>query len=111
LNYISFKGGGEFMVALLVGHVELASANPGEALAQMEAKKVRVLGATTSERLTLAPDIPTLREQGINVVFQQFHFFATPKDIPAEAVKYYEDLFKNCPSPGFGKKNTSKKTC
>ncbi len=93
-NYIPFKSGGEVMVALLGGHVELASANPGEALAQMEAKKVKVLGATTSQRLSLAPDIPTLKEQGINVVFQQFRSIAAPKDISAEAVKYYEGVFK-----------------
>ena len=93
-NYIPFKSGGEVMVALLGGHVELAAANPGEALAQMEAKKVRVLGATTGKRLELAPDIPTLKEQGINVVFQQFRSIAAPKDISAEAIKYYEELFK-----------------
>ena len=93
-NYIPFKSGGEVMVALLGGHVELAMANPGEALAQMEAKKVRVLGATTSQRLSLAPDVPTLKEQGINVVFQQFRSIAAPKDISAGAVKYYEGVFK-----------------
>jgi putative tricarboxylic transport membrane protein len=93
-NYIPFKSGGEVIVALLGGHVELAAANPGEALAQMEAKKVRVLGSTTSKRLDLAPDVPTLKEQGINVVFGQFRSIAAPKDIPAEALKYYEDLFK-----------------
>ncbi len=93
-NYIPFKSGGEVMVALLGGHVELASANPGEALAQMEAKKVWVLGANTEKRIEDAPNIPTLKEQGINVVFQQFRSIAAPKDIPKEAVKYYEELFK-----------------
>jgi putative tricarboxylic transport membrane protein len=93
-NYIPFKSGGEVIVALLGGHVELAAANPGEALAQMEAKKVRALGSTTGKRLELAPDVPTLKEQGVNVVFGQFRSIAGPKDIPAEAVKYYEDLFK-----------------
>lgn len=93
-NYIPFRSGGEVMVALLGGHVELAAANPGEALAQMEAKKVRVLGATTGKRLASAPDIPTLKEQGINVVFQQFRSIAAPKDISAAAIKYYEELFK-----------------
>lgn len=93
-NYIPFKSGGEVMVALLGGHVELASANPGEALAQVEAKKVKVLGVTSQKRMEQAPDIPTLKEQGINVVFQQFRSIAAPKDIPDEAIKYYEDLFK-----------------
>lgn len=47
-----------------------------------------------SQGLSLAPDIPTLKEQGINVVFQQFRSIAAPKDISAEAVKYYEEVFK-----------------
>jgi len=94
LNFIPFKSGGEVMVALLGGHVDLVSANPGEALAQMEAKKVRVLGASTEKRLEGAPDIPTLKEQGMNVVYRQFRSIAAPKDIPKEALKYYEELFK-----------------
>ena len=93
-NLIPFKGGGEVLVALLGGHVDLASANPCEALAQMEAKKVRVLGASSEKRLEEAPNIPTLREQGMNVVYRQFRSIAAPKDIPKEAVKYYEGLLK-----------------
>ena len=82
------------MVALLGGHVDFASANPGEALAQMEAKKVKVLGASTEKRLEGAPDVPTLKEQGMNVVYRQFRSIAAPKDIPKEALKYYEGLIK-----------------
>jgi putative tricarboxylic transport membrane protein len=93
-NLIPFKSGGEVMVALLGGHVDFASANPGEALAQMEAKKVKVLGASTEKRLEGAPDVPTLKEQGMNVVYRQFRSIAAPKDIPKEALKYYEDLLK-----------------
>jgi putative tricarboxylic transport membrane protein len=94
LNYIPFKGGGDVMVALLGGHVDMASANPGEALAQMEAKKVRVLGSSTVKRLEGAPDIPTLKEQGMNVIYRQFRSIAAPKDIPKEALRYYEELFR-----------------
>ena len=93
-NLIPFKSGGEVMVALLGGHVDFASANPCEAMAQMEAKKVRVLGASTEKRLAEAPDIPTLKEQGMNVVYRQFRSVAAPKDIPKEALKYYEELIK-----------------
>ncbi len=93
-NFIPFKSGGEVMVALLGGHIDLASANPCEALAQMGAAKVWVLGASTEKRLAETPDIPTLKEQGINVVYRQFRSIAAPKDIPREAVKYYEELFK-----------------
>ena len=103
-NYIPFKSGGEVMVALLGGHVELALANLGEALAQMEAKKVRVLGATTSQRLSLAPDVSTLKEQGINAVFQQFRSIAPPKTFLPRPENITKGFSKNCPSPTFGEK-------
>ncbi len=93
-NYIPFKSGGEAMVALLGGHIEVFLANPCEAAAQFEAKKIRLLGVSSEKRLSLLPDIPTLKERGINVVAQQFRSIVAPKDIPQEAIKYYEDLFK-----------------
>jgi len=93
-NYIPFKSGGEVMVALLGGHLDVVSANPCEALAQMEAKKVAVLGANSEKRLEGAPDIPTLKEQGINAVFRQLRSIAAPKDIPKEALEYYEGILK-----------------
>lgn len=93
-NYIPFKSGGEAMVALLGGHIEVFLANPCEALAQVEAKKVRLLGITSQKRLDSLPDVPTLKEKGINVVAQQFRSIAAPKDLPPEALKFYEDLFR-----------------
>ena len=93
-NYIPFKSGGEAMIALLGGNIDMFYPNPGEALAQMEAKKVRILGVASAKRLAGAPSIPTLKELGYNVSMQQIRSIAAPKDIPKEAVKYYEELFK-----------------
>jgi putative tricarboxylic transport membrane protein len=93
-NYIPFKSGGEAMIALLGGNIDMFYPNPGEALAQMEAKKVRILGVASAKRLEGAPNIPTLKELGYNVSMQQLRSIAVPKDISPEAVKYLEDLFK-----------------
>jgi putative tricarboxylic transport membrane protein len=93
-NYIPFKSGGEAMVALLGGNLDMFYPNPGEALAQMEAKKVRILAVASEKRLAGAPDIPTLRELGINASFQQVRSIAAPRDLPAEAVRFYESLFR-----------------
>jgi putative tricarboxylic transport membrane protein len=93
-NYIPFKSGGEAMVALLGGNLDMFYPNPGEALAQLEAKKVRILAVASEKRLEAAPDFPTLRELGINVAFQQVRSIAAPKDIPQEAIRYYEELFR-----------------
>ncbi len=93
-NYIPFKSGGEAMVALLGGNLDMFYPNPGEALAQMEAKKVRILGVASEKRLAAAPDIPTLRELGINAAFQQVRSIAAPKGLPPDAVRYLEDIFR-----------------
>ena len=93
-NYIPFKSGGEAMIALLGGNLDMFYPNPGEALAQVEAKKVRVLAVASEKRLAAAPNIPTLKELGINAAFQQVRSIAAPKDLPPEAVRYYEELFR-----------------
>ncbi len=93
-NYIPFKSGGEAMVALLGKNIDMFYPNPGEALAQVEAKKARILAVASEKRLEGAPDIPTLRELGINASFQQVRSIAAPKDIPPEALRYFEELFR-----------------
>jgi putative tricarboxylic transport membrane protein len=82
------------MVALLGGNLDMFYPNPGEALAQMEAKKVRILAVASEKRLPAAPDIPTLRELGINAAFQQVRSIAAPRDLPPDTVRFYEDLFR-----------------
>lgn len=84
-NFIAFKSGGEVMLNLLGGNIDVASANPGEALTQIEAKKARALGSLSAKRLESFPDVPTLREQGIDVVFSQWRGVVAPRDLPKEA--------------------------
>ena len=95
LNYIVFNSGGEVNAGLLGGHINLMVANPGEALELYKAGKVRILGVYAEKRLDGAPDVPTLKEQGINAVYVQNRGLCAPADIPADARKVLEEaLFK-----------------
>lgn len=82
------------MIALLGGNIDMFYSNPGEALAQMDAKKVRILGVASAKRLEGAPNIPTLKELGYNVSMQQLRLIAASKDISKEAVQYHEELYR-----------------
>ena len=93
-NFIAFKSGGEVMTNLLGSHIDVASANPGEALTQIQAKKVRVLAAASAKRLASLPDVPTLRESGIDVVATQWRGVAAPKGLPKEAEAILISAFK-----------------
>ena len=92
-NYIVFNGGGEVNAALLGGHIDMAVSNPGEALELFKAGKVRLLGVYSDKRLPGAPDVPTMKEQGVNVTYVQNRGLVAPADIPADARKVLEDAF------------------
>lgn len=94
LNFIAFKSGGEVMTNLLGGHIDVAAANPGEALTQIQAKKARVLAAASAKRLESLPDAPTLRESGIDVVVTQWRGVAAPKGLPKDAEAVLVGAFK-----------------
>jgi len=103
-NYIVFNSGGEVNAALLGKHVDIAVSNPGEALELWKAGKVKLLGVFAEKRLASAPDVPTLKEQGINAIYVQNRGLVAPADIPADARKTIEEgLFKYTKTETFKK--------
>ena len=93
-NYTAFNSGGEVLTNLLGGHVDAAMANPSEVWEQMRAGKVRALAITAPERLKDLPEVPTLKESGVDLVVSQFRGIAGPKDLPADVVSVLETGFK-----------------
>jgi putative tricarboxylic transport membrane protein len=94
LNYIVFNSGGEVNAALMGGHIDLAVSNPGEALELAKANKVRLLGVYSEKRLPGAPDVPTLKEQGLDVTYVQNRGLVAPAGIPEDARKIIEVAFQ-----------------
>lgn len=92
VNYIAFSGGGEAMTSLLGGHVEAVITGAGEASAQLEGGKIRALGVSSPERIA-GLDVATYKEQGLDYTFDIWRGVMAPKDISAEALRYYENLF------------------
>ncbi len=90
-NFIVFNSGGEVNAALMGGHIDLAVSNPGEALELAKAGKVLTLGVFAEKRLAGAPDVPTLKEQGIDAIYVQNRGLVAPGGIPEDARKVLED--------------------
>jgi putative tricarboxylic transport membrane protein len=82
VNYIAFAGGGESMAAITGGQVTAGINGLAEFAAQIEAGTVRVLGVSSAERLPHL-DAPTLREQGFDVVLENWRSLVAPPGIPA----------------------------
>jgi len=62
---VPYRGGAIATMAVVSGEVQLAFSNASDALAQIEAGTVRPLAITTAKRSPLAPNVPTLQEQGL----------------------------------------------
>jgi len=83
VNYIAFSGGGEALAAIVGGQVTVGINGLAEFAAQIEAGTVRVLAVSSAERLT-GLDAPTLREQGVDVEFENWRSVVAPPGITAE---------------------------
>jgi putative tricarboxylic transport membrane protein len=80
VNYIAFSGGGESMSAILGGQVSAGVNGLAEFAPQIEAGTVRVLAISSAERLPNF-DVPTLREQGVDVVLENWRSLVAPPGI------------------------------
>ncbi len=64
--HVPFPGNPQVANALLAGQIQLSLLPPGIAMPQVKAGKLKAIGITSPARSSLVPDMPTLREAGIN---------------------------------------------
>jgi putative tricarboxylic transport membrane protein len=91
-TYVHTKGGAEAMQNVMGGHVDVAVPNPSETLGQLQGGLVRVLAVASAERLKVLPDVPTLKERGIDVEYRMFRGIAMPPGVPADVVAYWNGV-------------------
>ena len=93
-NFISFPSGGERLSNLLGGHVQMMVIEPQEAGEQIRAGNLRVIAQLTEKRLASMPNVPTIKEQGIDVpLIPQARGLVAPPAAPKEVVQYWEGVF------------------
>ena len=92
--YISFPGGGERIAAVLGGHVNMMIIEPQEAGEHIRAGNMRVIAQVAEKRLQAYANVPTIKEAGFDVLnVPQVRGIVAPPGVPADVVKYWEDLF------------------
>jgi putative tricarboxylic transport membrane protein len=93
-TYISFPSGGERLSNLLGGHVQMMVIEPQEAGEQIRAGNLRVIASLTEKRLASMPNVPTIKEQGIDVtIIPQARGVLAPPAASKEVVQYWEGVF------------------
>jgi len=90
-NMVPFDGDAPAWQAAAGGHVEACTNNVGVVTGLVQGKKLRGLAVYTEKRLPSIPDVPTLKELGINLVEGSYRGYLAPKGTPKEIIDILAD--------------------
>ena len=91
INYVAFRGGGEATAAILGGNVTVGGSGYSEFAQYIESGKMKPIAVTSGARLK-GVNVPTLKEQGINVEIGNWRGVYGAPGITAEQRKALTDM-------------------
>lgn len=96
IEQVPFSGAGEVTAALLGGHVQIAFVNPMVVKEHVKNGTIKVLAVTSEQRMTdpVFTQVPTFKEQGLDVVLNNWYGVAVPKETPVEITNKLAEGFK-----------------
>jgi len=106
ITLVPFTGAGQGITSLLGGHIDLININPtGLLTGHLRTGTARILAAYAETRNPLLPDVPSLKELGLNVGTHNTNcFVAGPKGMPKDVLQVLVTAFmKAQKSEGFQK--------
>jgi putative tricarboxylic transport membrane protein len=101
--YLPYKSGGEAATQLVGNHTASNVNNPSENLEVWRAGQVRALCVFAKERMQYKKkvtesmswnDIPTCKEEGVDVSYQMLRAMFLPGNVPPDVGAFYVDLFR-----------------
>lgn len=91
-THVPYKGGAEWMQALLGGHVNFL-ADASQWAPHVDQGQCRILAMATEQRLPRYSAVPTLKERGINVIAHSPYGLVGPKDLPPAIAQTIHEAF------------------
>jgi len=100
LKAVTFGGGAESVTNVLGGHVDMMSQSVDNAVAHHQSGALRIIGISTARRSAALPDVPTLKEQGFDVVMGGWLAMIGPKGLSPAQVAYWEGMLERTANHG-----------
>jgi len=94
MTHVPFPGSSAVRSALMGGHITLGVFNMGEGVAMLKEGQIRSLGQMGENRWSQAPDVPTMKEQGFDIVQGSSRGIATPAGVSDEIVAKLADAIQ-----------------
>jgi tripartite-type tricarboxylate transporter receptor subunit TctC len=106
MTHVPYKGGaGPAMIGLLGGEVQMMSVTFSSAVNFAKQGRVRMLGVISPERIPALPDVPTMKEQGLDMVVGSWQGLFVPKGTPRSVVnRLYTVMTETMKNPEIGKR-------
>lgn len=103
---VPFKGWGPALAALAGGHVDSMFVAIGPAKAMISAGKIRAIAIAAKERHPAYPDIPTMKEGGVDITMPFWESIVVPAKTPDDVVKILDAAIRKAfQDPATQKKN------
>ncbi|MEB3371043.1 tripartite tricarboxylate transporter substrate binding protein [Saccharopolyspora mangrovi] len=90
LSYVAHSGGGELLSTALSGRATIAISGVSELEPQITSGQMRALAVSSAQRAPTLPDVPTLRESGLDVELDNWRGVVAPGDISPEQERALE---------------------
>lgn len=91
INYIAYSGGGQALASVLGAHVSAAVSGLGEFAAQVESGQLRALAISSPDRIP-GVDIPTFREQGVELALLNWRGVVGPPGLSRAEQRELDEL-------------------
>jgi tripartite-type tricarboxylate transporter receptor subunit TctC len=88
---VPHEGGRDMLLNVLNGTYDIGIGEIQELRSQLDSGQVRLLAVLTEKRLPDLPDLPTAKEQGVDLVVTKFRGLAGPKNLPPAVLKAWND--------------------
>jgi putative tricarboxylic transport membrane protein len=94
VRWVQYQAGSEAVTQLMGGHIGLVTTDIGEIAGFLQSGDVRPLAVLSENRLAAFPDIPTAREQGLDVIGYNWRGFYTGGKVSDAAYQGWVDILK-----------------
>lgn len=94
LNIVDIGGASDKLTALLGGRVDIFPTSLGFVKSYLDSGDFVSLGILAEERLESAPDVPTFKEQGVDMTIDKVFYWGFPKDTPDEVVQTFSEAME-----------------
>ena len=91
MQHVPFKGAAPLKQELLSGRIQVGGDQLSSSLADIRAGKIKAIATTASQRMTILPDVPTVRELGFpNLELEGWNGLFAPAKTPRDVLDHLQ---------------------